>query len=52
MKYIIFVIDRHSSSGTNEERIAVDFFNDKLIANENWVTAAGIAAVAVGTFCG
>lgn len=44
MKYIIFVIDRASATGTKEERIAVDVFNDKLIANGNWVIAAGIAA--------
>jgi hypothetical protein len=44
MKFIIFVIDGHASSGTQEEMQAVDIFNEKLQNNGNWLLAAGIAA--------
>lgn len=42
MRFIIFVIDDQSASGTGEEMAAIDAFNEKLKANENWIYAAGI----------
>jgi len=43
MQYLVNVIDGRSNSGTAEEMIAIDAFNDKLRAGGNWVFAAGLA---------
>ncbi len=43
MNFIIFVIDGKSNTGSSDEMQAIDAFNEKLQANGNWVTAAGIA---------
>jgi len=43
MQYLINVIDSRSNSGTAEEMVAIDAFNEKLIAGGNWVFAAGLA---------
>jgi hypothetical protein len=42
MRFIIFVIDDKSESGTGGEMAAIDAFNEKLEANGNWIYAAGI----------
>ena len=42
MKFIIFVIDTKNNSGTGNEMVAIDVFNDKLEANGHWIMAAGI----------
>lgn len=42
MKFIIFVIDDKTASGSDDEMAAIDAFNDKLEANGNWIYAAGI----------
>jgi hypothetical protein len=42
MRYIIFVIDDKSASGSPEEMVAIDAFNDKLEANGHFIFAAGI----------
>ena len=45
MKFIIFVIDDLTASGTAEEMVAIDAFNDQLKANNQWIFAGGLAAV-------
>ena len=49
MKFIIFVIDDLSGSGTADEMVAIDAFNDKLKANNNWIYAAGLSAIGSAT---
>jgi len=43
-KFIIFVIDDLSGSGTPAEMVAIDAFNDQLRANNQWIFAGGLAA--------
>ena len=43
MHYLVNVIDSRSNSGTAEEAVAIDAFNDKLRAGGHWVFAAGLA---------
>lgn len=40
---MIFVIDQQSRSASTNEMAAIDEFNDSLMANGQWVMAAGIA---------
>ena len=44
MQYLVNVIDNRSESGTAEEAVAIDAFNEKLVAGGHWVFAAGLAA--------
>ena len=39
-KFIIFVIDDLSESGTPEEMVAIDAFNDSLRAKGQWILQA------------
>jgi hypothetical protein len=43
VQYLINVIDSRSNSGTAEEAVAIDAFNEKLVAGGHWVFAAGLA---------
>lgn len=43
MQYLVNVIDHRSESGTAEEAVAIDAFNEKLMAGGHWVFAAGLA---------
>jgi hypothetical protein len=43
MQYLINVIDSRSNSGTAEEGVAIDAFNEKLQAGGHWVFAGGLA---------
>ncbi|WP_426518091.1 YciI family protein [Diaminobutyricibacter sp. McL0618] len=43
MQYLVNVIDNRSESGTAEEAVAIDAFNEKLVAGRNWVFGAGLA---------
>lgn len=43
MQYLVNVIDNRSESGTAEEAVAIDAFNEKLVAGGHWVFAAGLA---------
>jgi hypothetical protein len=43
MKFIIFVIDDLSNSGTPAEMAAINTFNDGLRANGQWIFAGGLA---------
>jgi hypothetical protein len=42
MKFLISVIDDLSNSGTPEEMVEIDKFNDELRANGQWVFAWGL----------
>lgn len=44
MKYLINVIDHATASGTTDEMVAIDAFNDGLRANGHWVFAGGLGA--------
>lgn len=48
MKFIIFVIDDLTGSGTPEEMVAIDAFNDQLQANNQWIFAGGLSASSHG----
>ena len=43
MKFIIFVIDDLTNSGTPSEMTAIDAFNDGLRANGQWIFAGGLS---------
>lgn len=43
-KFLIFVIDDLSESGTPAEMIAIDAFNDSLRTKGHWIFAGGLAA--------
>ncbi|MEY4290679.1 MAG: hypothetical protein RL130_621 [Actinomycetota bacterium] len=43
MKFMIFVIDDLSNSGTPAEMAAINTFNDGLRANGQWIFAGGLA---------
>jgi hypothetical protein len=43
MKFLIFVIDDLSNSGTPAEMAAINTFNDGLRANGQWIFAGGLA---------
>ena len=44
MKHILFVIDTDSNSGSKEEMIAIEAFNEKLQSENKLVMAAGIGS--------
>ena len=44
MKFVIFVLDSLSNSGSPEEMQKIDIFNEKLNADGNWVYACGIVS--------
>ncbi|GEK21413.1 YciI family protein [Cellulomonas xylanilytica] len=44
MQYLVSVIDDRTGSGTPEEMVAIDAFNDRLRSGGHWVFAAGLAA--------
>ena len=46
MKFIIFVIDDLTNSGTPDEMVAINAFNDGLRANGQWIFAGGLSAPA------
>ena len=43
MQYLVNVIDYRSESGTVQEAVAIDAFNEKLVTGGHWVFAAGLA---------
>ena len=49
MQYLVSVIDHRTNSGTAEEAIAIDAFNDRLRAGGHWVFAAGLADPSTAT---
>jgi hypothetical protein len=46
MKFIIFVIDDLTNSGTPAEMAEINAFNDGLRANGQWIFAGGLSAPA------
>lgn len=44
MKFIIFVIDDLTNSGTPAEMFEINAFNDSLRANGQWIFAGGLSA--------
>ena len=44
MKFIIFVIDDQSNSGTEAEMAQINKFNDQLRANGQFIFAGGLAS--------
>jgi hypothetical protein len=49
MQYLVSVIDDTTNSGTPEEMLAIDDFNDRLRAGGHWVFAGGLAAPETST---
>ena len=49
MQYLVSVIDEKTNSGTDEEMVAIDEFNDRLSAGGHWVFAGGLAAPETST---
>ncbi len=49
MKFLISVIDDVSNSGTPDEMVAIDAFNDQLRANSQWIFAWGLQAPETAT---
>ena len=49
MQYFVSVIDDRTNSGTDEEMVAIDEFNDKLRTGGHWVFAGGLAAPEAAT---
>ena len=44
MQYLVNVIDSRSESGTAEEAVAIDAFNDRLREEGYWVFAGGLGS--------
>jgi hypothetical protein len=49
MQYLVSVIDDTPGSATPDEMAAIDVFNDRMVAEGNWVFAAGLASPASAT---
>lgn len=49
MQYLVSVIDDRTNSGTPEEMVAIDAFNERLQAGGHWVFAAGLADPSTST---
>jgi hypothetical protein len=49
MHYMVSVIDDKSNSGTPEEMVAIDAFNERVRAEGHWVFAGGLAAPETAT---
>ncbi len=49
MKFLISVIDDLANSGTPEEMVAIDAFNDQLRGNGQWIFAWGLQAPETAT---
>ena len=49
MKFLISVIDDRSESGTPEEMVEIDRFNEKLRANSHWIFAWGLQSPETAT---
>jgi len=49
MQYLVSVIDDTTNSGTDEEMVAIDEFNDRLRAGGHWGFAGGLAAPETST---
>ena len=43
-QYLISVLDNRTGSGTAEEAVAIDAFNEQLVAGGHWVFAGGLGS--------
>ncbi len=49
MQYLVSVIDDKTGSATSDEMVVIDAFNDRLMAQEHWVFAGGLASPETAT---
>ena len=49
MQYLVSVIDDKTNSGTPDEMVAINAFNDGLKAEGHWVFAGGLASPSTAT---
>lgn len=49
MKYMVSVIDDRTASGTPDEMVAIDAFNERVVADGHWVLAGGLASPSAST---
>jgi len=49
MQYLVSVIDDKTNSGTPDEMVAINAFNDRLVAEGNWVFAGGLSSPSSAT---
>jgi hypothetical protein len=49
MQYLISVIDDTAGLATPEEAVAIDAFNDRLMADGHWVFAGGLESPSAAT---
>ncbi|TDO47204.1 hypothetical protein EV643_10996 [Kribbella sp. VKM Ac-2527] len=49
MQYLVSVIDDKTNSGTPDEMVAINAFNDRLVAEGNWVFAGGLSSPSAAT---
>ena len=49
MQFLVSVLDDKSNSATPEEMTAITAFNERIIADGNWVFAGGLAAPSAAT---
>ena len=42
LKFLIALIDNEVNTGTADEMVAIDAFNEKLEANGQWIMGAGL----------
>src|SRR5687768_8482001 len=48
-QYLMSVLDDTPNSATADEMVAIDAFNEQLVANGHWVFAGGLAAPSTAT---
>ena len=49
MQYLVSVIDDTAGLATPDEMVAIDAFNDRLVAEGHWVFAGGLASPSSAT---
>jgi hypothetical protein len=49
MQYLVSVIDDKTNSGTPDEMVAINAFNDRIEAEGHWVFAGGLASPSAAT---
>jgi hypothetical protein len=49
MKFMLSVIDSATGSATGDEMLAIDAFNERLVAADFWITAAGLGHPSAAT---
>jgi hypothetical protein len=49
MQYLVSVIDDKTNSGTPDEMVAINAFNDGLVAEGHWVFAGGLGSPSTAT---